>query len=112
MEKIELFLQNPHKYFYEGFEADMSVQGLDRTRVEKRTNALLTTSNYTTELSTFGIIAGVKPAEVQWSGLGAHLIISLQHGLQQQAVMFLFLYNTGAIEIGSRRSSFFLKSKK
>ena len=32
-------------------------------------NAVPTNRNYTTELSTFGIIAGVNPAEVQWSGL-------------------------------------------
>lgn len=32
-------------------------------------NAVPTNRNYTTELSAFGIIAGVNPAEVQWSGL-------------------------------------------
>ena len=32
-------------------------------------NAVPTNRNYTTELSTFGIIAEVNPAEVQWSGL-------------------------------------------
>ena len=32
-------------------------------------NAVPTNRNYTTELSTFGIITRVNPAEVQWSGL-------------------------------------------
>jgi len=32
-------------------------------------NAVPTNRNYTTELSTFGIIAGVNPAAVQWPGL-------------------------------------------
>ena len=38
-------------------------------KIRDSANAVPTNRNYTTELSTFGIIAGVNPAEVQWSGL-------------------------------------------
>lgn len=40
-----------------------------KERKRDSANAVPTNRNYTTELSTFGIIAGVNPAEVQWSGL-------------------------------------------
>ena len=40
-----------------------------RKKERDSANAVPTNRNYTTELSTFGIIAGVNPAEVQWSGL-------------------------------------------
>ena len=41
---------------------DSIVRGLARTQVP-------TTRNYTLELPTFGVIAGVNPIEVQWEGL-------------------------------------------